>query len=111
FASCNVPADVGDCHAVGFLTKNEEDNVAKLPSSRSESTYVIGLIYSYVIRSWLLISSLVMQAILLQAHQEEVKFSVVLVDPHPAYKAKNPLNFLSTSNKRVMLNSIVSNKI
>ncbi|POW00851.1 hypothetical protein PSTT_12853, partial [Puccinia striiformis] len=52
-----------------------------------------------------------MQAILLQAHQEEVKFSVVLVDPHPAYKAKNPLNFLSTSNKRVMLNSIVSNKI
>ncbi|KAI7950187.1 hypothetical protein MJO28_009008 [Puccinia striiformis f. sp. tritici] len=40
--------------------------------------------------------SLVMQAILLQAHQEEVKFSVVLVDPHPAYKAKNPLNFLST---------------
>ncbi|EFP91727.2 hypothetical protein PGT21_020091 [Puccinia graminis f. sp. tritici] len=40
-------------------------------------------------------NSSIIQAVLLQAHQEGVKFSVVLVDSRPAYEAKNLLKLLS----------------
>ncbi|PLW54727.1 hypothetical protein PCANC_03649 [Puccinia coronata f. sp. avenae] len=40
-------------------------------------------------------NSSVIQSVLLQAHQEGVKFSVILVDARPAYEAKNLLKLLS----------------
>ncbi|KAH9464431.1 hypothetical protein MJO28_001891 [Puccinia striiformis f. sp. tritici] len=40
-------------------------------------------------------NSSIIQAVLLQAHQEGVKFSVVLVDSRPAYEAQNLLKLLS----------------
>jgi len=41
-------------------------------------------------------NSSIIQAVLLQAHQEGVKFSVVLVDARPAYEARNLLKLLSS---------------
>ncbi|OAV88698.1 hypothetical protein PTTG_07796 [Puccinia triticina 1-1 BBBD Race 1] len=41
-------------------------------------------------------NSSIIQAVLLQAHQEGVKFSVVLVDSRPAYEARNLLKLLSS---------------